>query len=319
MPGRVLIPDNITEAGKQYLRERGYEVIEGSGVDEETLCREIVDCDATLARTERYTRRVFQAAKKLKVIGRHGVGTDNIDLKAATEFGVQVTYAPNANTNSVAEHTLAMILACAQNLVQMDRICRNGPWELRDQILGIEVKGKTLGVVGTGKIGQLVMQKASAGLGMNVIAYNHRPKAVPPEVRLVSDLRDIFREADFVSLHLPMTRETENSVGEDLFRLMKPGAFFINTARGKIVREQDLYRALSEHWIRGAALDVFQREPVSKENPLFSLENIIVSPHYGSQTDYARDHMGLDAARGIDEVLSGKEPTWPVNHLSSAC
>lgn len=315
MPGRVLIPDYITEAGKQYLRERGYEVIIGNGTDEETLCREIADCDAVLARTEHYTRRVLAAGKKLKVIGRHGVGTDNIDLKAATEFGIQVTNAPNANTNSVAEHTVALLFACARNLVQMDRVCRNGPWELRDQILGTEVMGKTLGVVGAGKIGQMVMHKASAGLGMKVIAYNHRPKPVPEGVRLVTDLRDVFQEADFVSVHLPAVPETQNCMGKSLFRLMKPSAFFINTARGKIVNEQDLYRALSEHWIRGAALDVFQQEPVSPDNPLFSLENLIVTPHYGAQTDYARDHMGLDAARGIDEVLSGKKPTWPVNHL----
>lgn len=313
MPYRVLIPEDITDAGKRYLLDRGYQIKMGTGSSEEQICRDVADCDAILARTAVYTRKILEAGKKLKVIGRHGVGTDNIDLAAATELGIQVTNAPDSNANSVAEHTIALILACASHLVSMDRYCRRGLWQNRTGLTTTEVRGKTLGIVGVGKTGRLVAEMAMNGLGMDVVAYNHRPKPLPPGIQPAKSMEGVFSSADFVSLHIPATPQTVDSVGRSLFRLMKSSAFFINCSRGRIVREQDLYTALSEHWIQGAALDVFRREPPGPDNPLFALDNIIVSPHNAGLSDAAQDRMGLDAARGIDEVLSGRAPTWPVN------
>lgn len=317
MAFKVLIPQDITDAGKDYLKERGYEVVVGSGFDAATIIKEGADADAFLVRTAPYTREMMENCKKLKVIGRHGVGVDNIDLGAATELGIQVTNAPTSNALSVAEHTIGFITALAFHITIMDKNAREGRWAQRNVLKCIELDGKVLGLVGLGRIGRMVAEKASKGLGMKVIGYDPfvTKENAPEGIEVVETKEEVFKNADFISLHIPATEETKQSINKDVFKLMKKSAFIINCARGEIMNEDDLYTALSENWIAGAALDVLKDEPPKADNPLLTLDNIIISPHNAALTQESMDRMGLHAAIGIDEVLTGKKISWPVNKL----
>ena len=317
MSWKVLIPQDITPAGKEYLKQNGCEIEVLTDCTVENICRHCADADAMLVRTASYPKEIFEAAKKLKVMARFGAGVDNIDLKAATEHGVQVCNAPIANSNSVAEHTIALILACAKNLIIQDTACRAGDFEARNRIKGRELDGKILGLIGCGHIGQLAAQKAVYGFGMKVIGYDAYadPAKVPDFIRLVADPSEIYKEADFISLHVPLTEQTRNMIDSEIFSMMKPEAVLINCARGGVVNEKDLFEAVKNGKIAGAGLDVFEEEPVTAANPLFELKNIVVTPHNAALTFEASDRMGLHAAQGIIEVLNGKKPTWPVNKL----
>lgn len=312
---KVLIPQEITEIGKKYLLDKGYEIKIGTASDEETIIKEVADCDAILIRTAKITRRIMEAGKNLKVIARHGVGVDAIDLESATELRIQVTNGPLSNSESVAEHTVAFLLACGHHLTEMDKNVRSGNWEARDEVKLTEVNNKVLGLIGLGRIGLSVAKKASLGLGMKVIGYSRHAKQeeMPDYIMLVDTIEEIFNKSDFVSLHIPATNETKNSIGMKYFKLMKPSSFLINCARGEIINESDLYEALTNNVFKGAALDVMASEPPDKKNPLLKLDNIIFSPHFGAHSNETFDKMGLHAAMGIDEVLSGKKISWPVN------
>lgn len=314
---KVLLTEDITDAGKDYLTDRGYKIKICSQTDEETIIKEVKDCDAILVRTANITDKVIEAGKNLKVIAKHGVGVDSIDINTATRLGIQVTYGPFSNFESVSEHTIALLLACSHNIVQMDKNVRNNNWSKRDKLMMTELKGKVLGVLGLGRIGFSVAKKASLGLEMKVIGYNRHAKKedLPDYIELADSWDDLFKRSDFVSLHMPTTNETRNSVNMEHFKLMKSSAFLINCARGEIVNESDLYEALKDGIIKGAALDVLTDEPPKKYNPLLSLDNVIFSPHYGAHSKETFDRMGLHAAIGIHEVLSGKKPSWSVNKL----
>ncbi len=251
----------------------------------------------------------------MKVIGRHGVGVNNIDMETATRLGIQVTVTPLANSNTVAEQTLGVVLALARQLTRIDQEFRQGNWAIRDQIKGMDLEGKTLGIAGLGKIGSLVAKKAAA-FDMTVLAYDPyiESSRVPANVKRVGSLEEVFAKADFVTLHLPYEKKL---IGKALFELMKPTAYFINLSRGEIVFENELIEALQSKKIAGAALDVFETEPPDmKSNPLFSMPNVIVTPHNAALTTEATMRMALHAAQGIDEALTGKTPTWPVNNLN---
>ena len=270
MEKKVLIPSDISQPGKDYLAEKGYTIKMGRGTDEQTILEDVADCDALLARNEHITRAIMEAAPRLKVISKHGVGLDKIDLDAARELNIWVTNGPLSNTVAVAEHTMMLILACAKKLVFFDRAARRGDYDIRNRVKGTDLEGKTLGLLGLGKIG------------------------------------------DIVSIHLPSTPETRNSVDRRLIGMMKPTAYLINAARGDLIREADLAEALRNGAIAGAGLDVFQTEPPSPDDPLFQLPNVTVTPHNAALTLETTDRMGLHAAMGIDEVLSGRQPSWPV-------
>ena len=316
MVKKILIPQDISAAGKNYLLERGYEIKIGSGTTADAIAKDVEDCDAILARTAQFPAEVIKAGKKLKAIGRHGIGVDNIDVNICTELGICVTYAPLSNANSVAEHTIGFIIALAKNMVKIDKEFRNGDFEIRNRLKGMDLEGKTLGLVGLGRIGTMVAKKAALGLGMKVLGYDPyvNKNQAAPEIELVNDWDTIFKKSDFVSLHLPASKETKGLVGKKEFEMMKPSAYFINTARGEVINEKDLIAALQQKKIAGAALDVFEQEPPAKDNPLFKLDNVILSPHNAALTQETMDRMGLHAAIGIDEVLSKKKPSWPVNN-----
>jgi len=314
MAWKVVIPQDITDIGKDYLRERGYEITVGSGsLDLEVLKREVADADGLLVRTAPYPAEVIAAAPRVKVISRHGVGVNNIDLAYCREHGIVVTFAPEANAGSVAEHTVGMMVAAAHNFARFDRGVREGEWEFRNQYKGRDLDGKTLGLIGVGRIGQKVAHIAAA-FGMKVIGFD----AFVPEDRFPAGIGfrpsadAVFAEADFISLHVPATPETANLVCQRTIGLMKSDAIIINCARGGVVNEDDLAEALKSGRIFGAALDVLEDEPPRPDHPLFSLPNVLLTPHSAALTAEAMDRMGLHAAMGIHSVLSGEKPKWPV-------
>lgn len=316
---QVLIPQDISSCGKEYLQQKGYKVILGSGSDEETIKREVADCDALIVRTARYPAEVIAAGKKLRIIARHGVGTDNIDVQAAERQGVYVTIAKNTNVESVSEHAVALLLGISKNLVHCDAAAREGNWEIRNNLPGTELYGKTLGIIGMGAIGSATAMKAHFGLGMNIIGYDsYPPHSKPDYITLMSSMEHVFENADAVSLHIPLTPDTRNSVNKRVLKLMKPSAYLINCARGGIINEDDLYDALVNKVMKGAALDVFTEEPPKAENKLFQLSNLIVSPHNAGLTKEAADAMSMSCARAVEAVLSGRVPKYAVNDPNRA-
>ena len=312
---RVLIPQDIVEEGKDWLRARGYEIKMGSGATAEAIAADVVDCDAILARTAPFPARVLDAGKKLRVIGRHGIGVDNIDVARATELGIWVTNTPDANADSVAEYSLGCIIALARNFVRSDRETRAGNWEIRNRMTGSDLEGKVLGIVGLGRIGRRLAKKAALGLEMKVIGYDPylKPGAFPEHVTPAASREALFASSDFVSLHLPGGAGNKGAVGCKEFALMKKTAFLVNASRGDVVNEAELAAALKNGDIAGAALDVFAQEPPENNNPLFALDNVLLTPHNAALTREAMLRMALGAAQGIDEVLTGKRPAWPVN------
>lgn len=311
----VLIPEDIAAPGKDYLTERGYELKVGVPTDVESLKREVAHADALLVRNAKYPKEVLEAATKLKVVARHGTGVDNIAVQDAERMGIWVVNGPTANVNTVAEYTVALVLALGTWLVRMDDATRAGDWSLRLKMQRREISGRTLGLVGFGRIGRLVAEKAGPGLGMKVIAYDPRPQTdLPANTSVTQDLAALLGTADFVSAHLPSTPQTKNMFNYALFTQMQRGACFINCARGDICVEADLVRALNEGLLAGAGIDVYEEEP-RKTSPLFFMEQVIVSQHNAGLSLEANDRMSLHAAIGVDEVLTGKTPTWPVNHV----
>ena len=315
MAYRVLLTEEIDPAGRDFLLEQGYEIKMGTGLQEEDIIRDLADCDAVLTRNGHITERVMRSAPRLKAVSMHGVGVDIIDVDAATRLGIQVTNAAGSNRTAVAEFTIGLMIDLARNVFLYDRELRGGNWQVR-RTLGCNLEGKTLGVIGMGSIGSLVAEKASAGLGMHVIGYRRHVPAHPPEgIEVTDDLGRALRASDFVSLHVPSTPSTKKLIGEREIAQMKHGAFLVNTARGDIIDTEALADALRSGRLSGAAIDVFEGEIPAKDNPLLSLPNVIVTPHAAAFSRETIARMSLLSAKGIDEVLSGKELTSPVNRL----
>ena len=312
---KVVIPQDITEPGKKFLKEKGYEVVIGSGaIDSESVKKAIADADGILARTAPLNADILAAAPKLKVIGRHGIGVDNIDVDYCTKHGIWVTFAPNSNAISVAEHTVGFLIAAAHNYAFMDKSTREGNWEVRNQRKCYDLNGKTVGVIGLGRIGRMVAEMCLSAFKMKVLGFDAflKPDQFPKGVE-ASSIDEIFAKSDFVTVHVPATPETKGLINAKRLSTMKKTAFLVNCARGEVANEKDLYEALKNNVIAGAALDVFEVEPAKADNPLFKLDNVIVTPHNAALTQESMDRMGLHAAMGIDAVLSGGTPEWPVN------
>ncbi|MDQ6900040.1 MAG: phosphoglycerate dehydrogenase [Candidatus Dormibacteraeota bacterium] len=309
---RVLVGDKLAEDGLARLR-RSVEVEVRLKQTESELAAVIGDFDALVVRSEtRVTGRVLEAGRKLKVVGRAGVGVDNIDVEAATRQGIMVVNAPRGNIVAAAEHTIGLLFATARNIPQADASVRRGEWE-RSRYTGTEIRGKVLGIVGLGNIGSEVAKRAQ-GLEMDVLAFD---PAVPKEraeqfnVELVS-LDDLFRRADFITVHAPLVEGTRNLINERTLGLAKPAAHLVNAARGGIVDETALHAALKEGRLAGAAADVFLREPLG-ESPLLELDNFVVTPHIAASTSEAQTSVAFDVAEEILAVLRGELPRYAVN------
>jgi len=287
---KVLICDPVEKEVVDLLKKK-LEVREGGSPDG-------TDADALIVRSRtRVTREAIESAKNLKVIGRQGVGLDNIDLQAAKERGISVVNTPEALTESVAELTLGLMLSLARDIPRGDRGMKEGVW-LKGKLRQVELSGKTLGILGLGKIGARVAEFCK-GLGMPVIYWSRNRKLDIEEKAglLYVSFDDLFRKADILSIHLALTPETERMVGERELSLMKPSAFLINTARGAIVDEEALYEALKDGQLAGAGLDVYWEEPY--KGKLGELPNVVLTPHVGSDTKEAQLRSGLSLAEKI--------------------
>jgi D-3-phosphoglycerate dehydrogenase len=313
----VLVAQPIAPEGIDMLTSQGFEVRRLAACDRDALMTGVSDADALLVRNATVDREVIEAGPRLRVIARHGAGLDTIDLTAASEKGIQVTYTPAANHISVAEHILGMMIALAKNMTRADNAVRAGYFDFRHENYGIELEGTTLGIVGLGNVGRALARKASLGLGMQVIAYDPFVMAPPPDlpIRMASDLGTLLRSADFVSLNVALNEHTSGLIGREQFGVMKPGAYLINCARAEVVVEEALVEAVRSGHLAGAGVDVFAAEPPLKDNPLFALENVIVTPHMAAHTHAAMRRMAVHAAQGIVEVLTDRPVTWSANAI----
>jgi D-3-phosphoglycerate dehydrogenase / 2-oxoglutarate reductase len=312
---RVLVADQIALEGLAPLRDDArFELIVRPGLKGAELADAIAGVDAVLVRSAtQITRESLVRANGLKVIGRAGVGVDTIDVDAATERGVAVLTAPAGNTISAAELTLALTLALARRGHAADRSMKAGQWD-RKSFSGNELYGKTLGLIGAGRIGGEVAKRARA-FGMQVIAYDPfliAERALALGIERV-ELDDVLRRADFVSLHVPLTDETSGLLGDRELALMKPTAVIVNAARGGVVSEDALVRALREKRIGGAALDVFEQEPLPADHPLRSLDNVVLTPHLGASTAEAQQNVAIEIAEAVRAALIDGDLARAVN------
>ncbi|MEN3316110.1 MAG: D-3-phosphoglycerate dehydrogenase / 2-oxoglutarate reductase [Acidimicrobiaceae bacterium] len=317
MVAKILITETIAERGLDRLRRAGHHVAVHLGLTPAELLVEVASASAVVIRSEtQITAEVLEAGTNLVVVGRAGIGLDNVDVAAATRRGVMVVNAPQSNVISAAEHAMALLLAQARNLPQAHSALKAGKWQ-RTQWTGVELHGKVLGVVGLGRVGALVAQRALA-FGMQLVAYDpyvSTERARQMGVELMS-LDELMATADFVSIHLPKTPETLGLMDRELLARSKPGLRIINTARGGIVDEDALAWAIGEGFVAGAALDVFAKEPTT-ESPLFALDSVVVTPHLGASTSEAQDKAGETIAEQVQLALAGDFVPYAVNVSAS--
>ena len=310
---RVLVTEEIADAGLDRLRAAGHVVDVQLGLNGEALIAALQGAQALIVRSAtNVDAAVLSAVSGLLVVGRAGVGLDNVDVDAATKAGVMVTNAPESNIVSAAEHTIALLMSMARNVPQAHAALVSGRWE-RSKWEGVELAGKTLGVVGLGRIGKLVAHRA-LGLGMKIVAFD--PYISVERGRQMNvdmlPLDQLVATSDFLTVHLPKNKETLGLINRDLLLKAKPSLRVINVARGGIVAEHDLFEALRDGLIAGAALDVFEREPVT-DSPLFSLPNVVVTPHLGASTREAQDKAGEVIADMVQLALAGDFVPFAVN------
>ncbi len=303
---KVLVTDNVAQEGIDVLLREGVGVEVRSKLTEDELCAVISEFDGIIVRSAtRVTARVMESAPNLKVVGRAGVGVDNIDVSTATERGIIVVNAPDGNTMAATEHTMALMLSLARNLPQADARLKSGVWD-KKAFVGVELRNKCLGILGLGRIGSGVARRAHA-MEMDVVAYD--PYITEERARdlgvTLLPLEEVFRKADFITVHMPLTKENYHLLDDDAFAKMKDGVRIINCARGGIVDEEALYRALVSGKVAGAALDVFEKEPQT-ESPLFSLPNFICTPHLGASTREAQVSVAVDVAEEVIAALRGE-------------
>ena len=315
MAFKVVIPQPIVPTGVEYLKAHGCEVVVGNGdMSAEYLKQIVVDADALLIRTATYSAEVLSAAKNLKVIGRFGVGLDNVDLEYCRANDIVVTIAPGANSNSVAEHTIMFILMLARKAIVQDGNTRSGNYEGRNTNPGNDVQGKTLAILGMGRIGRLVAQKAHDGLGMKIVSYDPvvTQEMAPEYVTMVDQLHEAVTMGDFVTVNIPVAPKDGRMINKAFLASMKESAYLINVSRGSLVDEDALAEALRDHKIAGAALDVYQDEPYGIAEKLAVIrDNLILTPHSAGLTVEAKEEMALRAAQGIVSVMRGERPEFP--------
>ena len=283
---------------------------------EDPAVTDVSDADAILVRTSKVPREMMEKSRKLKVIAKHGVGTDNIDLVAAKERGVMVVFTPEANMQSVAELVFGLLLAVARQVTEGDRALRAGTLRTMAprNLSGLELSGKTLGLLGLGRVGQRVAAIGKSAFNMRVVGYDpYLPDSEFTRLGIdkAANLQTLLSLADFISISMPRTPETENIINETSLAMCKPNAILVNTSRGGLVDEEALFHALQKGQIRGAASDVFATEPPAKDTPLLGLPNFIGTPHIGAATEESLIRMGETAVQDILRVLNGEKPLFP--------
>jgi len=309
---KILLSKLIDSAGMNVL-EGKVELVILADPTVETIKKMVADVEGIILRTNiKITREIIEAAPYLKIISRTGAGVDNVDVAAATEKGILVCHAPGVNSVSVAEHALALMMALAKNLKITDQSVHEGNWKVRYTSKGIDLDDKTLGLVGIGHIGSLLAQKCRLAFNMKVIAYDPYVKQVEG-VELCSSLNQIFIQSDFISIHVPYTKETHHLVNARLLSLMKPDSYLINTSRGAVVDEKALVEILQNGSIAGAGLDVFEKEPPSPDNPLLKFNNVITTPHSAGLNRDCERKLAIEAAQAVVDFLEGRQPKYIYN------
>jgi len=315
MKPKVYVTRRIPEAGLEIL-QTFCEVVYRNEVpppSREELLEAVRNADALYCTlNERIDRELLDEAEKLRVIGTMSVGVDHIDVEYATSKGIYVVHTPGVLTETVADHAWALLLAAARRIAEADGMIRRGEWTIPwapTMLLGHDVYGKVLGIVGLGRIGHAVARRAK-GFNMKILYYDivRRPEAEKELGAEYAPLDELLRRSDFVTIHVPLTPETRKLIGERELRLMKKTAVLVNTARGPVVDQKALTRALSEGWIAAAGLDVFEKEPIDPNDPLLKLENAVLTPHIASASHDTRNKMAEMAAEGIIKVLKGEKP-----------
>jgi len=307
----------LIEEEKKILSKHA-DVKLAKSLNEDELAEEAKDADVIMVVYAKITEKIINSAAKLRGIVRYGIGVDNIDLKAASKRRIPVANVPDYCIGTVADHAFALILALNRKLLLADSILRSGEYGVwtspSPKLMGVDLEGKVLGLVGIGKIGSAVAARAK-GFGMKVVAFDpYIPKEIAEKlgVELV-DLETLLKNADFISIHAPLTPETRGIIGKKELRMMKRTAYIINTARGPIIQEKALYKALKNGWIAGAGLDVYEKEPPDPDNPLFKLENVILTPHIAYYTKEAIWRLEMSAVEEAIRILQGKMPKNLVN------
>lgn len=312
---KILVADRLEREGLELLkRSKGIHADVKVGLNPDELRGIIGGYDAVIVRSgTRLTKEILEEGKNLKVIARAGVGVDNVDLETATKQGIIVMNTPEGNTTATAEHTLTLMLALARRVPQAHRSVMEGKWR-REEFLGTELSGKILGVVGLGRIGREVARRASQGLGMKVIAYDPfiTPEGAKPLGVALRDLKELLKQADFITVHTPLTPETKHLIDREAFSLMKKGVRLINCARGGIIDEKALIQAIRSGKVAGAALDVFEKEPPGN-NPLLKFPQVVVTPHLGAATREAQENVSLAAVKQVIDALQNRAIRNAVN------
>ncbi len=316
---KVLLAEMIHPQGMELLGKH-HQVVMASSIKGDVLCKEVKGMDALIVRSIKVPTEVIEAADQLKVIGRHGMGIDNIDVAAATQKGIMVLNTPVANMQSVAEHIVTFILASAKRLAAYDRAVREGVFSRQGislpslaqelNFLGSDVIDKKVGLIGLGKIGSKVARICGMGLGMKVMAYDpFLPAGFDfGDVERKETLEEMLKEADFISMQVPLTPETKDLISYKEICQMQKTAYLINVSRGPVINEEGLLRALKEKRIAGAALDVYWQEPPPADHPLLKLDNVTLTPHVAGVTEEALVRMSLHVVEGVLDALAGKTP-----------
>lgn len=309
-PTVLLCEPTIRPVGVDYLKANANVILAPDG-KEETIIKYLNEykCDAIVTRTERINKRVLESCPSLKVVGQHGIGLDNIDLETATQRQVRVLHVPDATYQSVAEHTVMFLLNIARSLFVADRNVRSGNWVYRETHFPMEVMGKTVLIIGVGRIGGDVARKLQ-GFDMNLLGYDiylDEATLAAKGTKKVETLEEALPQADFVTCHVPLTDLTRHMISDAQFDLMKPTAYLLNQARGPVVEQAALVRALEQKKIAGACLDVFEQEPAAADNPLFKFDNFICTPHFAGDTLEGKNRCSTRIAETVIATLGGED------------
>jgi D-3-phosphoglycerate dehydrogenase / 2-oxoglutarate reductase len=311
-----LVIQPIHDAGLALLRAARIEVRNATASDPATVANEIVDATAAITRNAGLSRAAMLSAPDLRVLGVHGTGYDPVDLECADEVGLPVVYTPEANVQSVAEHTISQMMAVAKRIREADAAVRRGDFDFRYRDDFCELGGKTLGIVGFGRTGRRTAEIARHGFGMRILVYSHsaEPGAISASgFEVAASLEELVAHADIVSLHLRLTIQTRHLANAALFARMKSGAIFVNAARGGLVDQDALIAAVAGGHLAGAALDVFEGEPIPADHPLTKVDRIVLSPHIAGATREAMERTAIEVASEVLAVLEGRSPRCLAN------
>lgn len=309
----VAIPKGLAEVGKKYLKDNDINIVELASFSDDEILEKAKDVDGIILMTDPFNNAIVQHLPNLKIVARHGVGYDNVDYAFLATKGIWVTITPNANADTVAEVTIAEIFDMSKNITAIAEKMRLGDFNYKNNHLGFDLAGKTLGVAGYGRIGKKVAQKADA-LGMKVIIYD--PFVTQTTIGTLVSKDELLSDADIITLHMAVTDDTNNFIDSVALKSMKKSSYLVNLGRGALVDQEALINSLKNHDISGAALDVFDQEPLPLTNDLYTLDNVLLTPHIASNTVNAMNRMALDSAKEVVKVLSNENPTWPVNRIN---